>query len=541
MIDYNKFVISEMNITNRCNAKCRFCVRQNHTPDEIKDMDLNIIQNLPNFAKIYLSSYNSEPTLHPQFIEIIKIFKEKNIDVHLYSNMGTHDEKWWFNLGKSLTHVTSHLDGIGKNHEKHKVGLCFNKVVSNMKSFTKAGGKLYLKTIVFKYNENDVDEIKNLSKEIGVQKHSLKASWEYEIDGDFSKPLNYFIMNRSEKSIQNKDKIICELDLGALAIDIDGNYYPCCRMLDRENIGILHVPYELKNLMKNSKESNELKEIKKALDSEFFKYIKKNKENIKRCNLSCRGGYKDQDDIIDIKYKEMDIDRIIRKNIINTYYFYKNRFPFISLAGLEKLSHYHNMSLDKLKKIWGTNCLKSLYNLIINNKEIGDSFCYSQYRCKNWMYNVLKSHIKQDIDVLICAGWTSMFTRFLIRMPNVRKIKSIDKNPSCKEISEYIFKDKRFSADTFDVFDYKEYNDYDVIINTSCEHMNYVKWLELIPKGKIVVLQNTNNKNIEDHKFCVSNLDEFINSLNLNDILYKNSIKIYNNIEYDRYMVIGIK
>ena len=88
--------------------------------------------------------------------------------------------------------------------------------------------------------------------------------------------------------------------------------------------------------------------------------------------------------------------------------------------------------------------------------------------------------------------------------------------------------------------DGKDPDQFDLVINTSCEHMFPMwKFRELNPQllGKLFVLQSTNAREFEDHINCVDSEDELVDQSMLGDILYKGSKVLDNGIT--RFMVIG--
>ena len=62
-----------------------------------------------------------------------------------------------------------------------------------------------------------------------------------------------------------------------------------------------------------------------------------------------------------------------------------------------------------------------------------------------------------------------------------------------------------------DVLNFHDYNDYDLIINTSCEHMDS-SWLKNVPHKSTLILQSTDYRH-EEHVNRVDSIDEFISQL----------------------------
>jgi len=90
-----------------------------------------------------------------------------------------------------------------------------------------------------------------------------------------------------------------------------------------------------------------------------------------------------------------------------------------------------------------------------------------------------------------------------------------------------------------------DYNGYQVFINCSIEHMSSDQWFHNIPNNFLVCLQSSNVNNndpVWDIRNPTSNLDEFSKKYPLKHVLFR-GLKTFNydNLSYERYMVIGLK
>jgi hypothetical protein len=205
----------------------------------------------------------------------------------------------------------------------------------------------------------------------------------------------------------------------------------------------------------------------------------------------------------------------------------------------------------------------NLRNAVDNfDADLTDALSWGQLKSKRWLVDELE---KSNLDlgtVFLCAGWYATLAAMIFDSNvNVFKIRSFDIDDACASIAETVnrhhTKDNwRFKASTANIHDinyrgftYKskrydgsevELSDApDTIINTSCEHIeNFSNWYNNIPTGKIVILQNNNYTEIDDHINCVNNLEEFANQTSMSQVLYEGSLKLS---KYTRFMRIGIK
>jgi hypothetical protein len=184
-----------------------------------------------------------------------------------------------------------------------------------------------------------------------------------------------------------------------------------------------------------------------------------------------------------------------------------------------------------------------------------------QVLSKRWLASELK---KLQIElglIYLTPGWYGLMAQFISEEKlNFAVIRSFDRDLKAVEVSELLNHDLvidgwKFKATCLNVlhinYERHEYitikNGFkssiqtespDTIINTACEHFDYQKWLEMIPAGKLVVLQNNDFLSGKAHTHCVSSLEEFVEKCGLSEIYYSGVLNLTN---YNRYMLIGRK
>lgn len=168
--------------------------------------------------------------------------------------------------------------------------------------------------------------------------------------------------------------------------------------------------------------------------------------------------------------------------------------------------------------------------------EFRDMFSSGQVKSKEWALSALSPHINGKESIAIVGSWFGTLGLALhYKFPDTN-IKLIDIDTRCKEFTDGIFRwNDRIKSETINMFDYSYVED--VVINTSTEHIaDLRKWLELIPKGTIVLLQSNNNNKMDGHINCCNSADELKNKAGLENILYSGELIMP---MYTRYMVIG--
>ena len=190
-----------------------------------------------------------------------------------------------------------------------------------------------------------------------------------------------------------------------------------------------------------------------------------------------------------------------------------------------------------------------------------DFLSKGQIESKRWLVKELVNLSLNLGNVYLTPGWYGLLAQFLTEQKlDYGFIRSFDIDPRSVEISDLLNRNLlidgwKFKATCQDIFNinYAEHayttvkngnvtipliEVPDTIINTACEHFDYLKWLKLIPSNKLLVLQNNDFSSCKEHIYCVTSLEEFKINCNLKEYYYTGVLKLDN---YNRYMLIGRK
>ena len=203
---------------------------------------------------------------------------------------------------------------------------------------------------------------------------------------------------------------------------------------------------------------------------------------------------------------------------------------------------------------------------IVHIPDLNDFLSKGQIRSKLWLIEELKNIIgdKPMGNVMFYGGWYNFVAHFLFEN-DVNKIYSIDMennvhNPCKRLYTEEVEQDRFFTKNinvnlikwkddflaTFpasqwpkdlDTCEYYDIDKIDILINTSCEHMDNT-WFENLPDGTFVVLQQNDYFDNEQHINCCNNLQEVKNKYPMREILYEGELDTH---LYNRFMLIGRK
>jgi hypothetical protein len=176
---------------------------------------------------------------------------------------------------------------------------------------------------------------------------------------------------------------------------------------------------------------------------------------------------------------------------------------------LESISDYEIDLLENVLKICKHNPQRA--------EDIYDSFSTNQLQSKNQLLNSIYDvlDVSHDLEIVIFGSWYGS-----ILIPGLadraRRISCVDLDEGVLKVSKnqmyyHLTNVDYVQADVFDK-SLSRYEDTDLIINTSCEHMLPMKewpfWNE-VNNNAIFALQSNNMYGIEGHINCVESIEEF--------------------------------
>jgi len=166
-----------IDITYRCPLECLRCERQTSFRNKNlrvpgRDLTLEEFNKIINFfPKISFCGQYSDPIHHPQFIDFLKLCKEKNIVVEVHVASSFKSKEFFieaFNAYPKAEWIFG-IDGLPENSHLYRVNQDGNKLYDIMLESKKILiSKPVWQYIIFKHNENDINTAMNKAKQDGV-------------------------------------------------------------------------------------------------------------------------------------------------------------------------------------------------------------------------------------------------------------------------------------------------------------------------------------------------------------------------------------
>lgn len=299
-------------LSNYCNAACPMCARYDWGIELVKDKtnshntSLELIQNkigiqiISRLKRFYSCGTYGDGAVNPECLEIFEYLRKsnKNVSLTLHSNGGARNKEFWQELAKLGVEVVFAIDGLEDTNHLYRRNIYWTKLMDNVQSFIKNGGKASWSMLIFKHNQNQINEAKELSKKLGFQQFSTRFSsrWrDFDSAGNFRdvdkiKIDDYYI----EKPIEQPNKVSldestikfdrqpltndfktkkitcasCSNGINEIYLMANGYVSPCCYIGDLDQ-------HEPKNIIKDYNKVNlNYTSLEEILNGDFFKELK---------------------------------------------------------------------------------------------------------------------------------------------------------------------------------------------------------------------------------------------------------------------------
>jgi len=235
--------------TTSCNLRCPECpsgLRAFSRPTGMlqKDFFTETIDDIHQHLLYLIFYFQGEPYLNPAFLEMVKYASQKKI--YTATSTNAHyltDEAAKKTVESGLDRLIISIDGTTQDvYTQYRVGGNLDKVIAGTKNIVKWKQQLNSKTpfiffqfLVVKPNEHQIESIKQLAKEIGVDEVRFKTAQVYDFENDpnqliptIDKYSRYKKMPDGSHQPKNKMANKCWKLWHANVITWDGLVVPCC-------------------------------------------------------------------------------------------------------------------------------------------------------------------------------------------------------------------------------------------------------------------------------------------------------------------------
>lgn len=201
----------------------------------------------------------------------------------------------------------------------------------------------------------------------------------------------------------------------------------------------------------------------------------------------------------------------------------------------ERALHFmYEMYGDGYDSFFGT-----FMGAVVDNKEVNyiDALSQFQVESKIWLIDEL-SKLKDYENALFIGGWLGISSLWLSQTKKVRAVTNLDLDESAIKFSDKLNAyNQNYKTGIVSNIDEHDLSEYDLIINTSSEHMSD-EWYKKVPTGCTVAIQTNDFHEIEEHINTVNDLAELQEKYPMSELYYAG---VRDCDRYNRFMLIGVK
>jgi len=268
-------------ISSKCTLQCPRCARS-EVPDSLINTELKLDFFKKNFTmgfiatklhKVTFCGDDGDPIYAHDLIPVIRYLKSvRDVAIVIVTNGSYKKSEWWADLGRALDEndeVHFSIDGYDQaSNEQYRVNSDFESIMLGAKTL-RQHSKCYMTwaAIAFKFNENHLDTMKDMAKQLGFDNFQLTKSTKfgsknslYGVD-DALEPTNKNLISSSHRFqresfklserelnlryVKHNEKLydeaaeingikpICHIGNKGLYINSRGEFYPCCWVANR--------------------------------------------------------------------------------------------------------------------------------------------------------------------------------------------------------------------------------------------------------------------------------------------------------------------
>lgn len=240
--------------TTACNLSCPECPsglksfsrKQGNLKKEFFERTIDQIHRNSFYLTFY---FQGEPYINPNFLEMVKYAHDRKMYTATSTNAHfLNDANSKKTIESGLDRLIISIDGITQEvYENYRKGGKLEKVLEGTKNILKWKKKLKSKTphvifqfLVVKPNEHQIEDVKKLAKELGVDEVKYKTAQLYDYEnGNELMPENpkysrYRQLKNGKYEIKNVLADHCWKLWHSCVITWDGKVVPCCFDKDAE-------------------------------------------------------------------------------------------------------------------------------------------------------------------------------------------------------------------------------------------------------------------------------------------------------------------
>jgi hypothetical protein len=251
MSNERKIKVLHIEPTDVCQAACPLCAREtnkNFNKDSRHHLTMNQITSIfdqnkiADLDKMFMCGNYGDPAAGQHTLDIFRGFRSihSTIVLGMNSNGALQNQHWWHTLALILNqprdYVVFSIDGLEDTNHIYRRNVSWKKLMDNVTEFINSGGSAHWDMLVYQHNEHQIDQCKQLAKDLGFKWFRAKVSKRPFING-LTSPVHF-----DPPVVHQAGNIECHaLNEHSMYIDARGKQHPCCWLGNNLNNAISEI------------------------------------------------------------------------------------------------------------------------------------------------------------------------------------------------------------------------------------------------------------------------------------------------------------
>jgi len=161
--------------TGRCNLRCPYCYASVYAGEVEAPLSTleRVAREAGELGVEYVNVTGGEPLLRRDIVDVLRVFRESNIEVSLFTNLHLMRESTAREVSKYVDGVLTTIDGPREVYERVKGAGSWERFLEGLKAAYRAGLSVHANITISKLNYSVVDRAVEVAVELGVDSISV--------------------------------------------------------------------------------------------------------------------------------------------------------------------------------------------------------------------------------------------------------------------------------------------------------------------------------------------------------------------------------
>ena len=232
--------------TSKCTLECPLCDRtwfyETFKKRNLHEINVDHVVDFIGVDKqVLLSGNNGDPIYHSKFLKLCERLKANNCKISITTNGSAKTKKWWQKLNDILDQndtITFSIDGLEDTNHLYRKNAKWKSIMDAVNVLQKRRCKMNWKFIVFKHNQHQIKDAKELSTKLQFDHFRLEHSdrWlgkkelmpDREFVDTYYQHQQQVLIDQNYNADMKPFCLVNDKPSRNLYIDAEGDFYPCC-------------------------------------------------------------------------------------------------------------------------------------------------------------------------------------------------------------------------------------------------------------------------------------------------------------------------